>query len=168
MDPFRADFRVIIPQNVLVPRIDIGGIYLIQTTDKTSNPGEENATVDYGVNPCLWHALPNEGVLVWKVRHPVIAGEEALPVTIVLPASTRSTVTSTGSIAGTSKIPVVDNKGTQVQGSDVTNTSSGGSSVLGNYTEHWVYFNKSAGIFRLMGVQAQGSTAAEAVSVKSK
>lgn len=170
MDPFRADFTVIIPQGNIVPRIDVGGIYLISTTGKTSNTGAENATVDYGINPCQWRALPNEGVLVWKVRHPIESGEEALPVALAVPVSSGSTVSSSGSVTGTTKVPVVDNKGTQVQGSDVSNTSSGGSSVLGYFTEHWVYFNKSAGIFRLMGVQTSpaANSNAETVSAKSK
>lgn len=156
MYPFQADIRVVLPQGALVPRIDIGGIYTLTTTGKAST---EAQTVDYGFNPCAWRSLPQEGILLWKVRHPVTTEESAYAVNVVIPASgsARSTVTSPNTITGTSKVPVVDNKGTQTIGSDITNpTASGDASA---YTEHLVYFNKCAGTFRLLGVKSTVGTA---------
>lgn len=155
-NPFRADFRAVVP-GVPIPRIDVGGIYVLTTTGKISTAG---STLDYGINPCLWQALPNEGVMIWKVRHPADTSETALPVTVVVPSLGASTVTSSNTASGTSKIPVVDNKGTQAAGADVTDIANG-------YTEHWVYFNKNAGIFRLLGVQAQATPTPTAASAKS-
>ena len=156
MYPFQADIRVVLPQGALVPRIDIGGIYTLTTTGKAST---EAQTVDYGFNPCAWRSLPQEGILLWKVRHPVTTEESAYAVNVVIPASgsARSTVTSPNTITGTSKVPVVDNKGTQTIGSAITNpTASGDASA---YTEHLVYFNKCAGTFRLLGVKSTAGTA---------
>lgn len=155
-NPFRADFRVVVP-GVTVPRIDVGGIFVLATTGKASTP---DTTLDYGINPCQWQALPNEGVMIWKVRHPADTSETGLPVTVVVPSLGASTVTSSNTVSGTSKVPVVDNKGAQVAGSDVTDIANG-------YTEHWVYFNKNAGIFRLLGVEAQAAPAPTAASAKS-
>lgn len=173
MYPFRADVRVVFPRGEIVPRVDIGGIYVLATTGKVYNT-EEETSLDYGINPCQWMALPNEGVMIWKVRHPVTSNEASAAVNVVIPSSTRSTVSSPNTTNGTSKVPVVDNKGTQTVGSDVTNpVSSGDGSPIGSYTEHWVYFNKEAGIFRLMGVKSQNSpssanTPAVEPSAKSK
>ena len=155
-NPFRADFRVVVP-GVFVPRIDVGGIFVLSTTGKASTA---ETTLDYGINPCQWQALPNEGVMIWKVRHPATADEASLPVTVVVPSLGSSTVTSSNTASGTVKVPIVDNKGTQVVGSDVTDPDNG-------YTEHWVYFNKNAGIFRLLGVAAQSAPVPTAASAKS-
>lgn len=171
MYPVQADIRVVVPQGALVPRVDIGGIYTLTTTGKAST---EAQTVDYGFNPCAWKALPNEGILLWKVRHPVTTEESAYAVNVVIPTSgsARSTVTSPNTITGTSKVPVVDNKGTQTVGSDITNPTTG--SETSAYTEHLVYFNKCAGTFRLLGVKSttgaaeanSGATPAAAKSTK--
>lgn len=157
MYPFQADIRVVVPQGALVPRVDIGGIYTLTTTGKASTEAE---TIDYGFNPCAWRILPNEGILLWKVRHPVTTEESAYAVNVVIPTSgsTRSTVTSPNTLTGTAKVPVVDNKGTQTIGSDITNPTAGGDASA--YTEHLVYFNKCAGTFRLLGVESTAGTAA--------
>ena len=151
MYPLQADIKVVVPQ--FVPRLDIGGIYTLATTGKASAEAE---TVDYGFNPCAWRALPNEGILLWKVRHPVTEAESGYAVNVVVPTSgsARSTVTSPN---GTAKVPVVDNKGTQTVGSDITNQTAAGETSA--YTEHLVYFNKCAGIFRLLGVKSTAGTA---------
>lgn len=156
MYPFQADIKVVVPQGTFVPRLDIGGIFTLTTTGKAST---ETETVDYGFNPCAWRALPEEGILLWKVRHPVTTEESAYAVNVVVPTSgsARSTVISPNTITGTTKVPVVDNKGTQTIGSDITNPTAGGEANA--YTEHLVYFNKCAGTFRLLGVKSTTSTA---------
>lgn len=141
---------------VRIPRLDIGGIFILATTGKLAS----DESLDYGICPLAWRSLPNEGVLVWKVRHPASDTEAGLPVSVVIPSALASTVTNPNTITGAAKIPVVDNKGTHVVGSDVTNPVDAGGSPIGSYTEHWVYFNKESGIFRLMGILAQAPATA--------
>ena len=85
----------------------------------------------------------------------------SLPVNVVIPTgSSSSTVTSKGSTSGSKKVSVVDNKGTKTEGRDVTVPTGNGSEEQQSYTtEHWVYINKCADTFRLMGVTAQNSPA---------
>lgn len=168
-------------RRTIVPRLDTRGVPVLETTGIVENVEQAEDTVDYGINPCVWRALPCRTIALWKVRHPVSDNGASLPVTVVIPASNRgTTVTSAGSTTGTAKLAVVDNKSTQVEGRDVTVPTGSGSSspVQTSYTtEHWVYIDKAAGIFRLLGVTAQnsparaasGNTPAETpASVKSK
>ena len=150
------------------PLLDRQGIYELCTTGIAENTtGAADATVDYGVNPCVWNALPCECVAVWKVRHTVSTAGAAFPATIVVPGGGRSTVVPTGSTAAdfaafNRKLAIVDNKSTQVAGGDIT-PASGSTPIAGRQqsytTEHWVYINKSAGVFRLMGVTAASPAA---------
>lgn len=142
-----------------VNTIDNRGIYEVCTTGMVDNADE--TTVDYGINPNVWRALPNECVIVWKVRHPVTTTGANNPVQIAIPSgSSVSTVSSNNSNTGITKIPVIDNKSTQVTGGDVTvPVGSGTEAQQGYTTEHWVYINKCAGTFRLMGVTAQAAPA---------
>lgn len=153
-----------------IPVLDQHGIYEVCTTGMAEVTGAEYDTVDYGINPDVWRALPCECVIIWKVRHPVSQNGASLPVNIIVPTSGKTTVSNSSnngsSMSTTStgtKIPVVDNKSTQVEGHDVTvpigNSTGGDTQQLGNTTEHWVYINKSAGVFRMMGVIAQNSPA---------
>ena len=134
------------------PLLDRQGIYELCTTGIAENTtGAADATVDYGVNPCVWNALPCECVAVWKVRHTVSTAGAALPATIVADFA-----------AFNRKLAIVDNKSTQVAGGDIT-PASGSTPIAGRQqsytTEHWVYINKSAGVFRLMGVTAASPAA---------
>lgn len=144
-------------------RIDQRGIPVICTTDlvEDTTAGTESAT--YGINSCEWYALPCQTVIIWKVRQPISTAGAALPVSVAIPSGNRnSTVSSggasssSGNITGSVKIPVVDNKSTQVAGGDVTKQPGGaGSATQTSYTtEHWVYIDKASGIFRLLGVTA--------------
>lgn len=157
-------------RRIRIPLLDQRGIFEVCTTGMVEVTGDENDSVDYGINPDIWRALPCECLIIWKVRHPVSQNGAGLPVNVVVPTSGKTTVSNgsnTGSgVTSTStgtKIPVVDNKSTQVEGHDVTvpvgNGSGASTQQLGNTTEHWVYINKPAGIFRLMGVTAQNSPA---------
>lgn len=155
-------------RGTVVPRLDRLGVPLLVTTGMVENTESEEDTVDYGINPCVWRALPCQTIALWKVRHPVTDNGASLPVMLAVPTGNSSTtVTSKNSVAGTTKIPVVDNKSTQVEGRDVTVPTGSGSSspVQTSYaTEHWVYIDKAAGIFRLLGVTAQNSPARAAQS----
>lgn len=134
-----------------VPRLDIGGIYVISTTGKltTTTAGAESIT--YGVNPYQWAMLPEEGIFLWKVRHPVLESEADYPVTVALPVGSASTVpvnTTTGTAS--QGVPVVDKKNNQMTGQDMNNTTAGSNGM----TDRLVYYNKSCGIFRLLGEEA--------------
>lgn len=145
-----------------IPTLDQHGIYELCTTGIEEVTTGDSFAVNYGVNPCVWNALPCECVVVWKVRHPVSTAGAALPVNVVVPTKGGgSTVSGSSNSSSTgSKVPVLDNKSSQVAGSDVTSPVGTGSSIQRYYTtEHWVYINKSAGTFRLMGVTTQGSSA---------
>lgn len=141
-----------------IPLLDRQGIYELCTTGIAEGTADAaDATVDYGVNPCIWNALPCECVAVWKVRHTATTAGATLPATVVIPGAGRSTVPDNTS-SSTKKIAVVDNKGTQASGGDITatpgSTPIAGRQQVSYTTEHWVYINKSTGVFRLMGVTA--------------
>ena len=163
-----------------VPRVDVNGIYVLSTTGKVvTTPTGEEAQIDFGLNPFEWCVLPEIGVLIWRVKHPVTTTEASYPVNVVIPNGYATTVPSQDTQIGTNRIPVVDHHNVQVIGSDVNvpvDTGSG-SPVVGGYTEHIVWFNKPQGIFRLLGVKSSnnptpadqgGNTPAEASAVKSK
>ena len=119
-------------------RIDIGGIYVLSTNAVQLT----DETVDYGINPCCYNALPCEAIVLLKVHADVPAGGEALPVTIVLPTAGRTTLDATtpaGTASGTTKSPVVDSQGTQVVGEDIEGT-----------TERLAYINKRTGVIRFL------------------
>lgn len=119
-------------------RIDIGGIYVLSTNAVQLT----DETVDYGINPCCYNALPCEAIVLLKVHADVPAGGEALPVTIVLPTAGRTTLdaaTPAGTASGTTKSPVVDSQGTQVVGEDIEGT-----------TERLAYINKRTGVIRFL------------------
>lgn len=144
-------------RNQRVRTLDNRGIYELCTTGVVENTANDPVSVDYGINPCVWKSLPNEFVAVWKVRHPVTVNGADLPVNVVVPTgNSSSTVNSSNSSSSVNKIPVVDNKSTQTTGKDVNVPAGTGSEAQQGYTtEHWIYVNKCAGTFRLMGVTAQ-------------
>lgn len=114
-------------------RIDIGGIYVL-----TTNAVElTDTSVDYGINPCLYNALPCESIVLLKIHADAPTGGEALPVTIVIPNSGRTTLATT--TTGTINTPLVDSQDTPVTGSN----------IAGN-TERLAYINKSTGVIRFL------------------
>lgn len=164
-----------------IPTVDRRGIPEVCTTGMVENveSSSEEDTVDYGINPHVWISLPNQTLILWKVRHPVSQNGASYAVTVVVPTgSSNSTVVTPGATAGTTKVKVVDNKSTQVEGRDVTVPTGSGSEEQQSYTtEHLVYIDKCAGIFRMLGVTAQNSparaasgsnTPAESSAVKGK
>lgn len=139
-NPFGPAFGMVNPaffaqRAPLLPRLDINGIFdlctnAVQVTDES---------VDFGINPCQYNALPAESLILLKVRNSVPASGAALPVTVVTPASGNSTVQGSSSASGGTKVPLVDHTGTQVTGANVTNP-----------TELWVYLNKCTGTLRIL------------------
>ena len=65
-----------------IPTVDQRGIPEVCTTGIIENL-ETEESVDYGINPCVWKALPNQSLILWKVRHPVSQNGASLPVNVV-------------------------------------------------------------------------------------
>ena len=86
-----ADFRGYMIGSFASSRLDRGGIPVVATTGKVSDASAAEPTVDFGINPCQWNSLPPEGILLWKVRHPVTETEADYPATIVLPSGLSTT-----------------------------------------------------------------------------
>lgn len=148
--------------NTTLKTLDNRGIYTLSSTGIVEHLVDETY-IDYGINPCQWRELPSECVLLWKVKHPVTAAASEFPVNIVVPHSLNSTtVVSENATQGSIKLPVVDNKSTQVVGGDVTvpaGTAPNEPVQTSYTTEHWVYINKCNGTFRLLGVKSKNSPA---------
>lgn len=127
-----------------LPRLDVRGIFelctnAVQVTDES---------VDFGINPCQYNMLPEESLILLKVRNSVPTSGADLPVTVVTPSSGNSTVQGSSSASGGTKVPVVDHTGTQVTGANVTNP-----------TELWVYLNKCTGTLRVLSYTTVAPTA---------
>lgn len=116
-----------------MPRIDVGGIYKLSTNGVALT----DTSVDYGINPCLYHLLPCESIVLLTIHADVPTGGESLPVYLGVPSGS-STVTA-GDSTGTTKVGIVDSQGTSVTGAN----------VQGN-TQRLAYINKSTGIIRLL------------------
>lgn len=140
LNPFNPFFPI--GQRNQIRRIDIGGIYEL----KTNAQQVTEASVDYGINPCYYNALPCECIVLLKIHQGVAAASATLPVTVVIPNSGSTTINgtagSTGIISGTQKVPIVDHGGIAVTGASVSDT-----------TEALAYINKKSGIIRLLGFQ---------------
>lgn len=105
-------------------------------------------TLDLGINPCLYRELPCECFVILKVREPIPAAADGLPVTVVTPSgSTTSTTTPGSSTTGNKKNPVIDHDNNPVTGSD-----------LSAYTDAYVFIDKSLGIFRFVNFRTGGGT----------
>lgn len=127
-----------------IRRVDVGGIFELTTNAVQLT----EASVDYGINPICYNALPCESIVLLKVHVDVPAGSEGLPVTVVAPNSGQSTVSSGGSSSGTNKVPVVDSNNNPVTGNDITGS-----------TERLAYINKRTGVIRFLEFTA-GNTPA--------
>lgn len=136
-----------------IRRIDVNGIYELSTNAVQLT----EASVDYGINPCCYNALPCESIILLKVHADVPAGGEALPVYVITPNMGQTTLATTGATTGTSKIPVVDSNNTPVTGTDVTGT-----------TERLAYLNKRTGVIRFLEFTASTPAPANVAAAKTK
>lgn len=130
-----------------IGRLDTGGIYELCTN--AVQLSEES--VDFGINPCQYNALPAESLILLKIRNSVPDGADGAPVTVVTPSSGQSTVSGSSAGSGVTKTPLVDHNGTQVTGSDITNP-----------TEVWAYLNKCTGTLRILSYAAAPTPVASA------
>ena len=127
----------VFPAQDTLPRIDVGGIYTLSTNAVALS--SDGTTVDYGINPRLYNRLPNVCLVLLTISDDVPTGGDSLPVTIVVPNSGASTVTSGTTTSGTTKVNIVDSQGNNVTGSNVQGS-----------TERLVYINKCTGTVRFM------------------
>lgn len=126
-----------------IRRVDIGGIFELSTNAVQLT----DASVDYGINPVCYNALPCESIVLLKIHSDVPAGGEALPVTIVVPNGGNTTLATAGSTTGSTKVPVVDSNNNNVTGGDITGT-----------TERLAYINKRTGVIRFLEFTAGSAT----------
>ena len=87
-----------------VHRLDFGGIPFVRTSSVTTDT--TNSEVIYGISPCLFRRLPNQGILLLSVNHVPAAGSDGYLVSV---ATTLTNTTSTS----TSKVPLVNGSGDQ-------------------------------------------------------
>lgn len=93
-----------------IKRVDIGGIYEL----KTNAQQVTDASVDYGINPSCYNALPCECIVLLKIHQGVATASATLPVTIVTPNSGTTTVNGTSS-SGTASGNVTGKDSTRVE-----------------------------------------------------
>lgn len=119
-------------------RVDIGGIYELRTNAQQVT----EASVDFGINPNCYNALPCESIVLLKIHQGVPTASADLPVKVVVPSGSTTVNGTTSTTSGTTKTPVVDHNGTAVTGAG-----------LANVTEALAYINKKSGTIRLLGFQ---------------
>lgn len=130
-NPYWWEARPVVTTNL--PRIDIEGIYKLSTNVVELT----ETTVDYGINPCMYSRLPNESIILLTIHADIPTGGADLPVVLVVPNTGSSTINNDSS--GTSKVSIVDSKGTNVTGAN----------IQGN-TERLAYINKCTGTIRFL------------------
>lgn len=124
------------PQSRL-KRIDVGGIYAISTNSVVLDTTASQ--VVYGFNPCEYHELPCESLILLTIHADVPTGGEGFPIHIAIPSGTTTTATGATSGSTSTKVPVVDSQGNNVTGANVQGT-----------TERLLYLNKRTGTARFM------------------
>lgn len=106
----------------------------------TTGVALSDASVDFGINPCLYNELPCECYVTLRIRQAVPAGGAALPITVVTPTgSSKSTVSTPGATSGTKKTPVTDHNSNPVVGADVS-----------EFTDVLALLDKNLGIMRFV------------------
>lgn len=137
--PFSPLFPMVRRRNP-IKRVDIGGIYEL----KTNALQVTNESVDFGINPSCYKALPCESIVLLKIHQGVPTAGAALPVNIVVPHNGATTISTTSgtTTSGTTKSSVVDHTGSAVTGAGLSST-----------TEALAYINKKSGTIRLLGFQ---------------
>lgn len=143
----------VIPARPQIRRLDTCGIFELSTNAVQLT----TESVDYGINPVCYNALPCESIVLLKVHADPPAGGDGLPVNVVTPSGGNTTLPNSGSSSGTTKVPVVDSNNTPVTGSDVT-----------GITERLAYINKATGVIRFLEFTAGGGAAPTAAAVRSK
>lgn len=113
-----------------VHRLDFGGIPFVRTASVTTNT--TGSEVIYGINPCLFRRLPNQGIILLSVNHKPSSGSDAYLVSV---ATTLTNTTSTT----TSKVPLINGSGNQMPSREVK---------FGN--KFFVYYDKCNGIFQVV------------------
>lgn len=98
----------------------------------TTSISEDNYHIALGICPRIWCALPNEGVMVFEVRHTPDTASASYPVTV-------STSGSVSPAATTGKVPVVKADSSSLVGSEIS---------AGN--RYFIYYNKCDNVMQVM------------------
>ena len=110
------------------------GVYVLPTNGFIDN----GTNALFGVDPRIWNSLPNESIVLLKVRHTIPTTAGGLVVAIAVP--TNGTVTTVGDGTTTvSSVPVTDVLGATFTGAEFATN-----------TERLAYVNKCEGIIRTM------------------
>lgn len=116
----------------------------------TTNVSLSEESVDFGIDRCIYNALPCDCYISLRVNHLVPEGGEALPITIVVPNSSNSTNTgSTTANNGETNIGVIDHNSDPVVGADLETT-----------TEVFAFLSKGRGIIRFVNFETGGGAEA--------
>lgn len=115
----------------------------------TTNVTLSEESVDFGIDRCIYNALPCDCYISLRVNHLVPEGGEALPITIVVPNSSNSTNVGGTTNNGETKIGVIDHNSDQVVGADLETT-----------TEVFAFVSKGRGIIRFVNFETGGGAAA--------
>lgn len=97
-------------------------------------------SVDFGLDPCVYNALPCESIVLFKFHTAVPAAAAALPVTVAIPNRNRTTLVTTGTTptsTTSTTVPVTDKDNNPVVGGDID--------VV---TEKLAYINKRTGVIK--------------------
>lgn len=126
-------FNPLPPLPLIRPRVRVKKLDIFELP--TTNVSLSAASVDFGIDKCLYNLLPCECYITLQVNQAVPAGGAALPITVVTPTSSSSSNTSTGE----GKTPVVDHNSNNVIGSDITDSR-----------EIFAFLNKREGLIRFV------------------
>lgn len=107
-----------------------------------------DTTLDLGINPKIYCQLPCECFVVMRVRQSIPAAADALPVTVVTPASSSSSTVSNNN-TGSRKTSVVDHDSNPVVGADIADV-----------TDIYALVDKSIGLIRFVNFRTGAAAAA--------
>ena len=115
----------------------------------TTNVTLSEESVDFGIDRCIYNALPCDCYISLRVNHLVPEGGEALPITVVVPNSINSTNVVGTTNNGETKVGVIDHNSDPVVGADLETT-----------TEVFAFVSKGRGIIRFVNFETAGGAAA--------
>lgn len=119
----------------------------------TTNVTLSEESVDFGIDRCIYNALPCDCYISLRVNHLVPEGGEALPITVVVPNSSNSTNVGGTTNNGETKVGVIDHNSDPVVGADLETT-----------TEVFAFVSKVRGIIRFVNFETAGGGAAAATT----
>lgn len=136
-------FPEVFTQRPNIQRLDVGGIYVLNTNSVQTN----DKSIDYGVNPNLYNELPCECLILLQVHEAVPSSCSNLPVTLAIPYRGNATTTTSSDDSGNNTINIVDSQGSNVLGCDIESN-----------TQRFAYLNKRTGTMRFLEFTSSASS----------